>query len=421
MPHVELVDPRTPLGQRLAAAPAYPLKGPALAAIAAFSLSHYILLAPMIGWILDFVVWAMTFVYALACLHHTANGFAEAPELSPEDNNYGGWAVVALMVLAILMMVLAKMWWGSAATSGVALVLALIAPAIVMALAFGDDLTAALNPAKWVVCMMRIGSPYLLLVVIQLLGYALQGELGNAVGNALPRLLAIPVVHAIATYTIFLNFHLMGVFLHRYHEDFGFEPEGPQLMRVSGHGVDTVLIDDAKVLAKQGDTAAAIEMLRLRLRDRKADADTHFAYRQLLRSTGRRDDLLAHGQPCIASLVADGNERRALGVVQECVELKPGFMPNDPALTGRLADTAAQAGMWQLALKLARGYPNTWPDDAGAPRYGLLAARILAEHMDKPAEALVLAQKLASAFPQCAERPDIDAFVRRLADSNASG
>lgn len=416
MPQIDPVNPRTPLGQRLLTAPGYPLQGPVLAAIAAFALSHYILLVPWIGWILDFAVWAMTFVYALACLHHTANGFADAPELSPEDNNDGGWAIVALMLLAIAMMLLAKLVWGSAASGLVALVFALIAPAIVMALAFGDSLAAALNPGKWVVCITRIGAPYLLLVAIQLLGYALQGELGGAVGNALPWLLAIPVVHAIANYTIFLNFHLMGVFMHRYHEAFGFEPEAPQLMRAAGHGADTELIDHARTLVAQGDGAAAAEMFRQRLRERKADANVHFAYRQVLRDAGRHNELLTHAQPCIASLVADGKARRALGVVQECIELKPDFMPNDPTLAARLADTAAHAGMWQLALKLARGYPNTWPDADGAPHYGLLAARILAEHMDQPAEARILAQKLASAFPQCSERADIDALTRRLAD-----
>lgn len=420
MPQVGLIDPRTPLGQRLSAAPGYPLKGSALAAIAAFALSHYILLVPWIGWILDLAVWAMTFVYALACLHHTANGFADPPELSPEDNNDGGWAVVALMVLVIAMMMVAKMLWSTAASWLIALVFALIAPAIVMALAFGDEFSAALNPGKWVVCITRIGMPYLLLVVIQLITYALQGELGVVVGNALPWLLAIPVVHAITNYAIFLNFHLMGVFMHRYHEAFGFEPEAPQLMRASGHGVDTALIEHARMLAAQGEGAAAAEMFRQRLRERKAHADVHLAYRQVLRSNGQNDELLAHAQPCIASLVADGKARRALGVVQECVELKPDFMPNDPSLAGKLADTAAQAGMWKLALKLARGYPNTWPDAAGAPRYGLLAAQILAEHMGKPNEALVLAQKLASAFPQCKERADIDAFMRGLAGNNAT-
>ncbi|HEX7731711.1 MAG TPA: hypothetical protein VF415_03615, partial [Rhodanobacter sp.] len=177
---------------------------------------------------------------------------------------------------------------------------------------------------------------------------------------------------------------------------------------------DSRLLDEARTLAG-GDPVAALHRLAERLRQRQAPAPVHQLYRELLRRQGLRNDLLVHGQIWIAALIAQDEARRALGVLQECCGIDPAFVPDDPRTCGELADLAARLGMERLAIHLGRGYLAHWPRDGQAPHYGLLAARLLGARAERRTEAIVLLEKLASAWPGHPLRNDIAALQRQLA------
>jgi len=71
--------------------------------------------------------------------------------------------------------------------------------------------------------------------------------------------------------------------------------------------------------------------------------------------------------------------------------------------------------MSRLAIQQCRGYLAHWPRDPQAPHYGLLAARQLAAHADQHAEAALLLDRLAAAWPEHPLRAEIDAQRRQLA------
>ncbi|HET6632727.1 MAG TPA: hypothetical protein VFG73_08475 [Rhodanobacteraceae bacterium] len=413
MPRIALVDPHAPLGPRLLAGLAYPLRDASLYTLIGLSVAHVAALAPLIGWVLVLVVWAMTFVYAATCLRHTANGYAEPPEPMDEDRD-SGWAIVKVVLLAMLLLVATRLFLGGGATLALGITLACLLPAIIMPLAFGDDLKQAMNPALWIECMARIGAPYLLLAATLLLAWLLQAYAGSLIGAWLPPLLAVPLAALVSTYSVFLCFHLMGVLVHRHHEALGLQPEAPVLAGAGGQGGDEALLARVTALQEASHTDAAVELLRDRLDARSAEPSLHMAYRRLLRAQQDQAALLAHADTCLSALLQREETRRALGVAQECVALDRHFMPGDPELAGTLAEAAERAGMRQLALHLARGYPNSWPRAPAAPRYGLMAARLLAGDPARRAEAAVLASKLATAFPDCAEQGDIAALLQTL-------
>ena len=232
--------------------------------------------------------------------------------------------------------------------------------------------------------------------------------------NLLPRFLALPLFGFAYTYLIVLAFHLMGALIHQRHERFGLEPEAPRLAKASGQDEDSRLVDEARTLAGS-DPLAALHRLADRLRQRSAPAPVHQLYRELLHRQGLRDDLLVHGQIWIAALIAQNASRRALGVLQECCGIDPAFVPDDPRTCGELADLAARLGMERLAIHLGRGYLAHWPRDERAPHYGLLAARLLGTDDEHRAEAIVLLQSLANAWPDHPSRNDIATLQRQLA------
>ena len=412
MPRIEVVAADTPFDERLAAGFGYPLRGAGLATCTALALAHYAGLLPGIGTLASLLVWAATWRYAAECMQHTANGYANPPDVGVDEAGATGWA------LALIHLVAAALFAACAGFAPSALwlllpVLMLALPAIDMSLAFDGNVLLALNPATWWRIAHGFGGAYLVPVAINLLLGALVAA-AMLTSGLLPHLLALPLFGFAYTWLIVLAFHLMGALIHQRHERFGLEPEAPRLARAANQDGDSRLLDEARTLAG-GDPVAALHRLAERLRQRQAPAPVHQLYRELLRRQGLRNDLLVHGQIWIAALIAQDEARRALGVLQECCGIDPAFVPDDPRTCGELADLAARLGMERLAIHLGRGYLAHWPRDGQAPHYGLLAARLLGARAERRTEAIVLLEKLASAWPGHPLRNDIAALQRQLA------
>lgn len=413
MPRVETVAADTPFGERLRTGLGYPLRGAALPTCVVIALLHYVGLLPSyIGALASALVWAATWRYAADCLLHTAHGYADPPDVGSDGNDASGWGLTAIHLLLVALCVIAIVFFPRLLWP-VLIVSALALPAIDMSLAFDGNLALALNPLNWKRVIGSFGAAYLIPVAINLL-LGLLIVLASITTALLPRLLALPLFAFAYTYLIVLAFHLMGAMIHQRHERFGIEPEAEKLVAASNQDADSRLLDEARRLAID-DPLAALRQLAARLQERAAPTPVHQFYRELLHRQGLRDDLLVHGQIWIAALIAQGEPRRALGVLQECGGIDGGFVPDDPRTCGELADLAARLGMGRLAIKLCRGYLAHWPRDPQAPHYGLLAARQLAAHADQHAEATALLDRLAAAWPDHPLRAEIDAQRRQLA------
>lgn len=396
MSKIELIDPRESLLQQLSDALRYPLRASALPALVAFTLAHYLTLLPGVGWLLELVIWATTYLYALACLRHSADGFAQPPEIA--EPGHGGWALVAILLWSTVLTVVVKLSFGGG-TWLVSALMAMSLPAIAMSLALDGSVSHALNPLTWLQVMSRFGPIYLLLIGVQWLIALIVGMTQHGFEHALPQFFALPLFYFVANYATLFNFRLMGVLVHQRHEQFGLQPKAHQLVAQNHQDDDQQLLGEVERLAHE-QPRAALDLLVPRLRDRAAPAALHLAYRQLLKQQGLHDALRVHGQIWIAALIAQGEARRALGVLQECMALDADFIPDDPRSCGELADLAARLGIRRIALQLCRGYLSHWPRDTQLPHYGLLAARLLGEHPEQHAEALKLLERLATDWPE---------------------
>lgn len=411
MSKVELIDLQQPLSQHVRDALRYPLRASALPALVAFTLAHYLALLPMAGWLLELVIWAATYLYALECLRHSANGFAQPPEIA--EPGQGGWALVAILLWSTLLTLAVKLNFGGGAWLVTAL-MAVTLPAIAMSLALDGSVSRALNPLVWLQVMLRFGPIYGLLIGVQYLIALVVGVTQHGFEHALPHLLALPLFYFVANYATLFNFRLMGVLVHQRHEQFGLQPKAHLLATQNHQDDDQMLLEEVDGLAP-GQPQAALELLVPRLRDRAAPPALHLAYRRLLKQQGLRDALLVHGQIWMAALIAQGEARRALGVLQECIALDADFIPDDPRTCGELADLASRLGIRRIALHLCRGYLAHWPRDSQLPHYGLLAARLLAEDPEQQAEARQLLQSLASDWPEHPLHAEIERQRQQLA------
>lgn len=397
MARIEVVSADTPFRERLRSGFGYPLRGSGLATCVALALIHYLGLLPSyIGVLASMFVWAATWRYAATCLLHTANGYADPPDVGVDSSDASAWGLTAIHLLVVALCVVAIVFYPHALLP-LLILFALVLPAIDMSLAFDGNMALAINPLNWARVIGAFGSAYLVPVAINLL-LGITIVIASVTTAFLPRLLALPLFAFAYTYLAVLAFHLMGVLIHQRHERFGLEPEAPKLARAVGQDADEGLLAEVDALAPN-DPVAATSLLVARMQNRVAPTALHLAYRRLLQQQGFRDGLLVHGQIWMASLMAQGEAKRALGVLQECCGIDAHFIPDDPRTCRELADLSARLGMRRLALHLCRGFLNAWPRDTDGPHIGLLAARLLAEEPEHRNEAVRLLDALDSAWP----------------------
>lgn len=397
MPRIDVVAADTPFAERLRSGFGYPLRGSGLATCVALALIHYVGLLPSyIGVLAKLFVWAATWRYAATCLLHTANGYADPPDVGVESNDASAWGLTAIHLLVVAFCVIAIVFYPHTLLP-LLILFALVLPAIDMSLAFDGNMALAINPLNWARVISAFGTAYLAPVAINLL-LGVTIVIASMTTALLPQLLALPLFAFANAYLAILAFHLMGVLIHQRHEHFGLEPEAPKLTRAVGQDADEALLDDVSARAPS-DPSAAIALLVARMQNRVAPASLHLAYRRLLQQQGFRDGLLVHGQIWMASLIAQGESRRALSVLQECRGIDAGFIPDDPRTCEELAELAARLGMRRLALHLCQGFLHTWPRDTQVPPVGLLAARLLADDPVQAGEAARLLDTLANAWP----------------------
>jgi hypothetical protein len=378
MPRIALAAADLPLGQRLLAGLRYPLTGGALATCIALALCRYanLLARAMpglggvaLGIIVSVALWMATWRYALDCMVHTADGYGKPPEVSLEDHVGSPHALLAVHALVLLGCVVVALvahgyLWFTLAGAAVLL------PVIDMSLAFAGSLAVALNPLAWVLTIGRFGIAYLIPVAANLL-LAMLVWLASRGASDLPGLFGLPLYGFACTYLVVLDFHWMGLLVWHYRERFGMRPEAPAMARAGCQDADDELIRECEVQARTDPEEAAIR-LRDRIRERAATALVHAQFRVLLRKLHRNDLLLQHGRTWITQLCAAGDPRRALGVVQECREIDPAFLPDDPDHAAALAQLAARIGMHALAGHLARRFVQRWPQHADAAKVGAL-------------------------------------------------
>src|SRR4029079_11548645 len=84
----------------------YPLQPAALTTIVAIAVSHLVQFVPVLGSVLDLIVWASFFQYAFEVLRWSANGRAQAPEIALSVSEGVGRYATLLLVLINALMIL---------------------------------------------------------------------------------------------------------------------------------------------------------------------------------------------------------------------------------------------------------------------------------------------------------------------------
>jgi len=402
-----------PFWSRLRAIVLFPLRGAALWSMIALTLCSLLALVPGVGGIIGFVVSLATYRYAFEVLRHTANGHPDAPDYGLELGDGAIWRLFVLTVLAMTAVMLVGLLTRSPAMFLLALAAAvLLAPAAVISLAMDGSLRRALNPAVSMGMVARIGWPYLAAVGLLFVILASSTTAAVWLDRFMPPLLSQLAVNFMKTWGLFSIFHLLGYLVFQYHETLGFEPDA--LSDALREDPDQRLLDEAEAHVRAGHPHEARESLRAAVRGRAVSLQVHELYQRLLRQQGASPELRDHGQQYISLLIADRQERRALAVLREMLDVDATFVPAQPEQALLLVERARLAGQYQLTLDTLQAMRQAWPRREEAARWSLDAALLLAERFGRDDDARAVLQDALAACEEGEPRRRLEAALSAL-------
>jgi len=392
---------------------AYPLQTGPLSTNVALAISHLVAHIP-VGFILDLLVWTAFFKYAFEVLRWSANGREQAPEISfTVGDGVARFAMLLLVLSEVAIIILAYVYGsGPAFALGVALMFAM--PAIITILAVDENMLGALNPFAWVAMAIRLRGTYLFLVGIFCAALFVQSIVASALADALPGILVTPLVFFVVNYLMIANFHLIGWVIHEHADELGYSGHLELQALPADAGPDERIIDAARRRAAEGDVPGAAALLRDEIGVRPEALALHAELRHWLRESGETSELVGHGRSYIPQLLAFNQDHAALEVARDCLAIDPTFTLDKGEDVTRLASAASAAGRSQFTLQLLTGFHKRFRNHADIATNYLLAAKIMAERLNKEMQARALLEQIKIVMPEDPLIPEVDAYIAFL-------
>jgi tetratricopeptide (TPR) repeat protein len=378
--------------------------------------------------VLGAVVWvgvALAFLrYAYSILERTAYGVLSSSEyyVSYLGRNRP-WKQLLVLVLYSVLVGVIGFFFGRITALIAAYALLLLLPANVMVLAVTDSFFASLNPIALGAVILAIGWPYAVLYgFLVALSTASEGAL-YLLYMAMGRNLAIlPAIAFSQMYFTLISFNMMGYVIYQYHEALGvpLRKAAPRLATAVPDRVRDVLRRPETLephlqeLVLDGRTQDASDMLYELMRKDPENVELHERLHRLGHSSGNARLLGRHGGIYIALLLKQDRAMRAVEVLQRCRGADPAFHMLEDTQQIALARAARRVGRNELAAELLEDFEQTYRSSPHRPEAYLLAAEILNESFQAPAEARRLLEEIVRTYPRNPVAAQAQAYLESI-------
>ena len=397
---------------------AYPLRPPALAWLGIMTAAAALFdivgsLNGILALLLGLAWWMTAFKLASEALARAAAG-------RDDDAGFEVWAGDAAAFRQLLLGLgviaagtLLSLFARPSAYLAYCLALALLLPAMLVALVMEDSLLSAFNPRLWFELLRRLGAAYLGLA-LQLAVLAVVVVLAiRALGaSGLPSFVLEALAHGLSLYLLLAAYHALGALLHTHREalDMDAQPPATPAAPAGATREERAAMPEVDRLLAEGrrkEAAAALDRL---IRGRGATAPVHARYRALLAELGDEAGLVAHARGYVAVLLHMQQEREALALYLDAKRRDPGFELGDPQPVSDLLAIAARNQQSQLAVALYEEFARRFPNDRDLVMNGLAAAKLM-DRLDRDQQARTLLRELIRRFPEHPLRAQLDAAL----------
>jgi tetratricopeptide (TPR) repeat protein len=417
--HTNKPDAIVPFWYRLKDFWLFPFKADPLMIISVTALVSIVTILPSF-WLrlVDLALLAYVYRYGSEVLQHTAKGNMDPPEHMNLVSNRQGWWQIRQFIIFGLVAVVAVAALPPVLSVAVLVMLTVGYPAATIFLAITEDWLEALNPARWVDMISRIGWAYAAAVLLYLAFLFSKIYLQEWLLSVLPAFFAVVAINFVAYYFAIVGFYLLGYLVHQHHDALGYAQEvlgKTPLPDVRAQlDPDQQLLDECEQLVQEGKLELATEKMARQLKMRGGSALMHQRFHKLLQALHRGDELLAHAKQWLSIQLAQERFSDAATLFVETLAQDPQFRPGQAEEYFPLAK-ALQKTQTDKALLLLNGFHRQFPKSKDIPKNLLLAAELM-QSMGKPDAAKQIVAQLQAKYPENAE---VNAFAARLSGGSA--
>ncbi len=412
-----------PFWTRMGAFFKYPLSGIPLVLIVSTTLLEFVfLMLAFGGGLIALLVWLCILQYSFAALQRTAKGNMTPPP-TDGDTLMGHFGPVLKQGVLYLLIVIVYFVLASKTYVVVGFVFLLAAlfclPAMIILLVVNEDLGSALNPAKSITLISRIGSGYLTMYFFLFLLGGAPAVISNYVLHFLPSFLQFFIVGMAQKYYTIISYHLMGYVLLQYHQQIGYTvyyehfTESESQQPAAAPKGDDEVINRVDVLIKEMKLEEAITFIQ-----RKVDlihmTDPALAerYYKLLKMTKRDDELSEHAAHYMDILVKDNKRKKACELFLECRQGN-GFRPG-PETLFKAGQWLSDAGKPQEALQAYSMLTKVHSGDPLVPDAFFKGAQIMHDALQNTAKAKSILEGLLKKYPHHEIVPHVQHYLAHM-------
>lgn len=386
-------------------------------------LGSIILIAPFAGVLLNLLVMAVSFKFAVDILLTTSEGSFDPEDVSFSSENYS--VVIQIIVIGIVIDYLSDYAF-STSNSAVSLLIIygiqFIMPAIYMVLAYSGSLLEALNP----ITLIRFIKPWFVTYVIFSLFYLLtiyletQGII-SVMMNAVSFKVMYIVSVFIMIFFLFLNFHIMGFLIYQnFNEDD--DTDGVVLTATDSSDTNNHQTNSAtnanpiyariEKLIKTQTTVEALAIINELQKDGDDSAELQSYKQQALVIEQNKAEVPIGEQ--IHTLIKQNKVGTAFKLLEEIYTNNETYFEACESDLGTLAKHAFSSQKFPLVIKLLNGFHKTYPNSQElVPNYYLIA-QVLYKNPKTQSKALAILNGMIKKYPNHEKIPELKSWAKGI-------
>lgn len=364
--------------------------------------------------------------YAHSVLIETAHGYLKPSQLSSDRLFENGLIVVKLITVFLAFYLIEWAVLDLMDMTGyyiAAIITAVATPAAIMVLAMEDDLFQALNPAKLVAVITRIGMPYFIMFVLFYLLTMAKGTLLALLHQYIDPSLSLAVYSFITMYFYLMMFNMMGYILYQYHEELGFsvdiaaheqEQASPQESTTSSPELRAI-----EILVHEGRHEQALKELQQLIKTNPSDIEARDRLLKLVRMTGQELIHTEQAQDYISYLLGENKIAYAAKAFEAAYEFDKQFRPSKPVERLDVAKYLRQNNQGKLAMAMLHNLHRDFPSFDRVPEAYLIVAQLLAEKFNDDQRAIQVLEFILKNYPSHQLRNEVEEYLKIIKASTS--
>jgi tetratricopeptide (TPR) repeat protein len=294
----------------------------------------------------------------------------------------------------------------------------LVFPAAVVNLMVHHEVGSALSFQQWQWVVKQIGGEYLMLVLFTLAVSLVGAWLYQMLANEVPLPVLVGVCVAALGWLLLAACFVMGYSLRRMQRELGYETREQRTRQRRTQAMD---VEDNRLMmmVRRGLFDEARQFLIKSVKKNANDLRRHDQLHRLLMEMKDTDAVFDHAEVYLAALQRDGDDARLAYLYKQLHEIRPEYLPDEPAVRHALAVQAQVRGQHRECLTLLSRLHERYPNYIDIPGAYLIAARSFQTMPEQHLQAVALLKYIQHKYPDYRQQKQVAQLLSELEKTGA--